>query len=128
MLVYAARSIEFGNDTGTRLSLQAPADNTASTLVINDPVQSPGGPDRVFGRGAWLMDVSSNLISGKPRWKKFYQVQTVENNGNGQLTVSLDRNLEADSPSSANVFPVAQDAKLIWVDYLFDWFDRGIGP
>ena len=128
MLVYAARSIEFGNDTGTILSLQVPADNTASTLVINDPVQSPGGPDRVFGRGAWLMDVSSNLISGKPRWKKFYQVQNVENNGTGQLTVSLDRNLEADSASSANVFPVAQDAKIIWVDYLFDWFDRGIGP
>jgi hypothetical protein len=135
MLVYAGRSLEFGNGTETLLKLVNTATSADSTLTIKDldnfgvsPLQGPGGPDRAFGRGAWLMDVSSNLISGKPRWKKFYQVQTVENNGSGQLTVSLDRNLEADSPSSTNVFPIPADAKLIWVDYLFDWFDRGIGP
>jgi prepilin-type N-terminal cleavage/methylation domain-containing protein len=131
MLVYAGRSTEFGNDTETPLTLLSPASSSDSKITVQDGVpalQGPGGPDRTFGRGAWLMDISANLVSGQPRWKKFYQVQNVDSTMPGQLTVTLDRNLEADSTSSTSVFPVPANAKLIWVDYLFDWFDRGIGP
>jgi hypothetical protein len=125
MLVYAGRSIEFGNTTETKLNVTGldPTDPTNSTLLVDDPIQGPGGPDRFFGRNAWLMDLSIESAGGaaRPRWKKFYQVQSVDGTSGATLKVTLDR------PWESPVIPTST-ANLIWVDYLFDWFDRGIGP
>jgi len=130
MLIYTGRPIEFGNSTEKLLNLLPGAYLPgASELVIAPPGPGPGGPDRTFGRGSWIMDRSPNSVDGQPRWKKFYQVQSVEEVGTN-LVVQLDRGLEAD-PGASSPFvlsPGPGNSSLIWVDYLFDWFDRGIGP
>ncbi len=131
MLIYTGRPIEFGNSTETLLSLRGTGNypTGVSELVIAPPGPGPGGPDRTFGRGSWIMDRSPNSVDGQPRWKKFYQVQSVEQVGIN-LVVQLDRGLEADpGASSTSVLnPGSGNSSLIWIDYLFDWFDRGIGP
>ena len=131
MLIYTGRPIEFGNSTETLLSLRGTGNypTGVSELVIAPPGPGPGGPDRTFGRGSWIMDRSPNSVDGQPRWKKFYQVQSVEQVGTN-LVVQLDRGLEADpGASSTSVLnPGSGNSSLIWIDYLFDWFDRGIGP
>jgi prepilin-type N-terminal cleavage/methylation domain-containing protein len=125
MLVYAGRSNEFGNTTETQLNIAGldPTDSTNSTLLIKDPIQGPGGPDRFFGRNAWIMDISDETIGGitRPRWKKFYQVQNIDGPPGGILKVTLDR------PWESPIVPFSPSQKMVWVDYLFDWFDRGIG-
>jgi prepilin-type N-terminal cleavage/methylation domain-containing protein len=124
MLVYSGRSIEFGNTTEKQLVVNGVDPTDPSTLVVDDPIQGPGGPDRFFGRNSWIMDVSDETIGGitRPRWKKFYQVQNVDGLPGGSLRVTLDK------PWESPVVPFSSSQKMVWVDYLFDWFDRGIGP
>lgn len=124
MLVYAGRSIEFGNTTEKQLVVNGVDPSDPSTLLVDDPIQGPGGPDRFFGRNAWIMDISDETIGGitRPRWKKFYQVQNVDGPPGGLLRVTLDK------PWENPIVPFSSSQKMVWVDYLFDWFDRGIGP
>jgi hypothetical protein len=125
MLVYAGRSIEFGNTTEKQLVVNGVVDpSDPSTLLVNDPIEGPGGPDRFFGRNSWIMDISDEVIGGitRPRWKKFYQVQSVDGPPGGSLKVTLDK------PWENPVVPFSSSQKMVWVDYMFDWFDRGIGP
>ncbi|MFM7112781.1 MAG: prepilin-type N-terminal cleavage/methylation domain-containing protein [Planctomycetota bacterium] len=109
ILVYAGRPYDFGVGMETDLStMLTNGVNTAGTseLGFNTlPTQGPGGPDRVFHRGSWIMD--------RNNWKTFYQVISVD-----AVTkkVAIDR-------------PLAYDlTNAIWIDYMIDWFDRGSAP
>jgi prepilin-type N-terminal cleavage/methylation domain-containing protein len=118
VLVYAGRPIEFGNSTDTLLNVVS-GTSGLSDLTVTDPGPGPGGPDRSLLRSSWIMDLSPDGGNpSRPRWKKFYQVQSVEGSGvpGTPLALTLDRAIEQD-------ITVA-----VWVDFLFDWFDRGILP
>jgi prepilin-type N-terminal cleavage/methylation domain-containing protein len=126
ILVYAGRPFDFGNQNERSLTLSAPGvssafpnSNGSSEIQITDsfPVSLAGTPDRVIQRGSWIVDVSDDLPSppgnGKPRWKKFYQVMSVDPSTG---ILSIDRPLEGDL------------SKAVWLDYLINWFDRGTAP
>ena len=57
------------------------------------------------------------------RWKRFYKVVAVDSSVPGQLKLSLDRPFEDPDNSPSN----ADDRvdRLLWLDYMVDWFDRG---
>jgi hypothetical protein len=82
----------------------------------------PSDPDRTITRGSWLMDTTCDQVvnttggqmQASPRWNQFYQVQDVEQNG-PIFRITLDKPVRADIYS------------LVWVDYLFEVFDRGSG-
>lgn len=123
ILIYAGRPFDFGNQNERPLSLTAigapftPNSNGSSEIQITDPfpVTLAGTPDRVIHRGSWIVDISPDAPppTGKPRWKKFYQVIST-NPDTGIL--SIDRPLEGNLTSA------------VWVDYLINWFDRGTAP
>ena len=109
VLVYAGRPFDFGVGHETLLdtfltdgaNTQGSTELTFSTL----PSQGPGGPDRVFHRGSWIMD--------KNNWKTFYKVISVDTS---TKKVSIDRPLDYELK------------KAVWIDYMIDWFDRGTAP
>ena len=109
ILIYAGRPYDFGVDMETNISpMLVSGANTANSTELsftNLPVQGPGGPDRVFHRGSWIMD--------KDNWKLFYKVISVDSTTN---KVSIDRALEKDLNNA------------VWIDYMIDWFDRGTAP
>jgi prepilin-type N-terminal cleavage/methylation domain-containing protein len=109
ILVYAGRPFDFGVGMETNISSVLAANaNPAGSMELsftNLPVQGPGGPDRVFHRGSWIMD--------KDNWKLFYKVVSVDSSTN---KVAIDRALEKDLNNA------------VWIDYLVDWFDRGTAP
>lgn len=123
ILIYAGRPFDFGNQNEMSLSLTAigapltPNSNGSSEIQITNPfpVTLAGTPDRVIHRGSWIVDISPDAPppTGKPRWKKFYQVIST-NPDTGIL--SIDRPLEGNLTSA------------VWVDYLINWFDRGTAP
>ena len=112
VLVYTGRPVEFGNKSMIGLNILS---NNPDGITVTDPsgTNATSGPDRVLGRTSWIMDVS--LDNGVRRWKKFHQVQSTDLNGNS-LSLTLD------PPPD----PAVQISEAIWVDYLFDWFDRGV--
>ena len=116
MLIYTGRPIEFGNTALVPLLMIS---SNLDGITVSDPgtggSASSSGPDRVLGRNSWIMDQSLDS-NGNPVWKKFYQVQSTEITGLNQVSLVFDRNPDQ---------PIKQ---AVWVDYLFDWFDRGIGP
>jgi prepilin-type N-terminal cleavage/methylation domain-containing protein len=120
ILVYAGRPFDFGNQNEMLLALTAsgapstPNSKDSSEIKITNtfPVALTATPDRVIHRGSWIVDLSLTP-TGKPRWKKFYQVIST-NPDTGIL--SIDRPLEDDLTSA------------VWVDYLVNWFDRGTAP
>ncbi len=109
ILVYAGRPFDFGVDHET--SLNSMLVNSANTLGLTEltfstlPSQGPGGPDRVFHRGSWIMD--------KNNWKTFYKVISVDTS---TKKVSIDRALDYELTNA------------VWIDYMIDWFDRGTAP
>lgn len=109
ILVYAGRPFDFGVGMETALTgLLVPGANTAGLSEIafrNLPNQGPGGPDRVFHRGSWIMDLGN--------WKTFYKVVSVDS---GTNSVAIDRPLDKDLNNA------------VWIDYMIDWFDRGTAP
>lgn len=109
ILVYAGRPFDFGVEMETNIStmLAANANPAGSTELTftNLPAQGPGGPDRLFHRGSWIMD--------KDNWKLFYKVVSVDS-ATGK--VAIDRALEKDLNNA------------VWIDYMIDWFDRGTAP
>ena len=117
IFVYTGRPIEFGNNAFIPLNLINDPTNQ-SGITVTEPgtngTPGPVGPDRFLGRTSWIMDLSTD--GAKPRWKKFYQVQTAELSGVNQLTLTFDR------------APEAPITNAVWVDFLFDWFDRGTLP
>ena len=117
ILVFTGRPIEFGNNAFIPLNLINDPTNIGG-ITITEPgtngAPGPSGPDRVLGRSSWIMDLSQH--GPKPRWKKFYQVQSAELTGVNQLSLTFDRTPEA---------PITN---AVWVDFLFDWFDRGTLP
>lgn len=118
VLVYAGRPIEFGNSTDTLLNVVSGSAGS-SDLTVADPGPGPGGPDRALVRSSWIMDLSPDGGNpSRPRWKKFYQVQSIQGTGvvGTPMTLTLDRAIDQD-------ISVA-----VWVDFLFDWFDRGTLP
>ena len=112
ILIYAGRPYDFGVGMETNISSSAsilsnganPA-GSSELAFTNLPVQGPGGPDRVFHRGSWIMD--------KDNWKLFYKVISVDAS---TKRVSIDRALEKDLNNA------------VWIDYMIDWFDRGTAP
>lgn len=122
ILVYAGRPFDFGNQNELLLTTTAPggssavpnSDQSSEIQITNTfPVSLPGTPDRVIQRGSWIVDVSLDSKTNKPRWKKFYQVMNVDPTTG---ILSIDRPLEGDL------------AKGVWLDYLINWFDRGTAP
>jgi len=109
ILIYGGRPYDFGVDMETNISsMLASGSNLAgsSELTFSSlPVQGPGGPDRVFHRGSWIMD--------KDNWKTFYKVVSVDT---ATKKVVLDRALDKDLNNA------------VWIDYMIDWFDRGTAP
>lgn len=114
ILIYAGRPYDFGVGSETDISstasmpmLTANANlaNSSELSFTNLPIQGPGGPDRVFHRGSWIMD--------KDNWKTFYKVISVDTATN---KVAIDRPLDKDLNNA------------VWIDYMIDWFDRGTAP
>ena len=109
ILVYAGRPYDFGvgmeTDLSSMLTPNANTEGSTELTFTNLPGQGPGGPDRMFHRGSWIMD--------KDNWKIFYRVISVDTSTN---RVAIDRALDKDLN------------KAVWIDYMIDWFDRGTAP
>jgi Tfp pilus assembly protein PilV len=125
ILVFAGRAVEFANRFDFDLAPAPPGAFPISggidQITIKDPSSNSAAdlpqPDRVISRGSWLMDASTD------RWKRFYKVVAVDSSVKNQLTITLDRQLEDPDSIPGN----ADDRidRLLWLDYMVDWFDRG---
>ena len=127
ILVFAGRSIDFANRFDFDLKNISGSAFTSTgglgtdQISVLDPanystVDRPQ-PDRLITRGSWLMDASSG------RWNRFYKVISVDTSVAGQLKLSLDRQL--DDPDNIPGNSDDNVSRLIWLDYMVDWFDRG---
>jgi len=110
ILIYAGRPYDFGTAMEKRLDPFLLGGNLAGSSEISFkpgtfPLQGPGGPDRVFHRGSWVMDTKN--------WKSFYRVISIDE---GTSKAVIDRPLDFDLVNA------------VWIDYMIDWFDRGSAP
>jgi len=125
VLVFAARAVEFANRFDYDLTSASGSTPIAvggiDQITIKDPATYSGAdaplPDRIISRGSWVMDASSG------RWKRFYKVVAVDSSVTGQLTLSFDRPF--DDPDGTPNNSDDQVDRLLWLDYMVDWFDRG---
>lgn len=135
ILVFAGRPIDFGNRFDFPITITSGGIAWASdTITITDPATYTAGdqlqPDRRIMRGSWIMDYTNK------RWKRFYKVVSVDSSTTGSLTLTLDRLIEdddaiqgsSDDGTTSSDWTNPAKAKLIWIDYMVDWFDRGSAP
>lgn len=129
ILVFAGRPVDFGNrfDFPITITFGGTAWNS-DTITITDPSTYTAGdqlqPDRRIARGSWLMDLSNK------RWKRFYKVVSADSSTAGSLTLTLDRLIEDDDAiqGTSDDASTSSMTKMIWIDYMVDWFDRGSAP
>ena len=121
VLVYVGRPVESGVANILEIN---PSGATNGSLEFNLKDLPNNGPDREFGRNSWIMDISPAYSLGSyvvPQNKRFYQVQSVKS-VDGQFKVCLDKPIQCEGTAATTGI-----TKAIWIDYLFDVFDRGTG-
>ena len=129
ILVFAGRPVDFGNRFDFPINITAGGTAwNSDTITITDPATYTGGdqlqPDRRIARGSWFMDLSNK------RWKRFYKVVSSDSSTAGSLTLTLDRLIEDDDAiqGTSDDATTSSMTKIIWIDYMVDWFDRGSAP
>jgi hypothetical protein len=129
ILVFAGRPVDFGNRFDFSITITAGGTAwNSDTITITDPATYTAGdqlqPDRRIARGSWLMDLSNK------RWKRFYKVVSADSSTAGSLTLTLDRLIEDDDAiqGTSDDASTSSMTKMIWIDYMVDWFDRGSAP
>lgn len=129
ILVFAGRPVDFGNRFDFPITITAGGTAwNSDTITITDPATYTAGdqlqPDRRIARGSWLMDLSNK------RWKRFYKVVSADSSTAGSLTLTLDRLIEDDDAiqGTSDDASTSSMTKMIWIDYMVDWFDRGSAP